>query len=97
MKLKTVDERDVLWAVDDPVFRVHRWSLTRSDGGVESSAPLYAVDVLEITDADVGEVLRWVDENPTTTGCDVVYVMVRDRAEGLGAYRIAGRPPEGHW
>lgn len=84
MSVRPVDPRDQRWEVDSPVFRVYFWEHTAFRGDVSYE--------YEITGADVGEVLRWA-EDEAGDRTFVLYVCHTNERGELGLILLAGTDP----
>jgi hypothetical protein len=83
LQARLVDPRDARWESDDPRFRVLFW--TRFGNGWSSCE-------FEIENADVAEVLDWVEKNRGDATAFTMYVVV-DRGSDRGLIRLAGTDP----
>lgn len=83
MRVVPVDPRDTEWEQDQAVFRVFVWSPLGTG---------WASDGYDVYDADVAEVLRWIEGRMVSGGRFTVFVRT-ERNGSPGLIRIAGWEP----
>lgn len=94
MDVRPVDPRDIEWEDDAPIFRLVFWRRrTAPPPNLARGDAAYDARELEISGAEVGEILRWAQAEAVADESFTLHLVVRCPNLGLGQVLIAGSDP----
>ena len=91
--MRPVDPSDIQWEEDAPVFRLTYWRRQIVPPEIQTEHAGYEARELEISGAEVGDVLAWAQGEASADETFTLHVLVRSPDLGLGQILITGTDP----
>lgn len=93
VEVRPLDPRDVQWEEEAPVFRLTFWRRQHGPSGLPPEHLGYEARELEISGAEVGEVLSWARDQAQVDETWTLYVLLTCPDLGLGQVLLSGADP----
>lgn len=91
--VRAIDPRDISWEEDTPVFRVTFWRRQLPPTGIRPRDMGYEARELEVSNAEVDEVITWAESEAQADETWMLHVTMRCPDLGLGQVLLAGVDP----